>query len=120
LLFGLESHISYVTFLFGSSIGTSESNGTDYMCTIPVSHGDIIGVIMQQSDLPMLQFYLNGELLNGSCINRFRGIVYPSLFLPYDNDDHTFSLRIIFKESDFREGPPSSRFIPVVVARGLV
>ena len=89
------------------------------MCAIPVSSGDTVGILMQQSDLPMLQFYLNGELLHGSLINRFRGAVYPSLFLPHD-DEHIFSLRIVFKESDFRKGPPSSRFIPVVVARGLV
>jgi hypothetical protein len=93
--------------------------GTDFMCTIPVSLGDVVGVLMQQSDLPMLQFYLNGELLHGCSINRFRGVVYPSLFLPHE-DDHIFSLRIVFKESDFRKGPPSSRFIPVMVARGLV
>jgi hypothetical protein len=112
--------MSYFAILSSTLIAASESNGTNFMCTIPVSHGDIVGVVMQQSDLPMLQFYLNGELLNGSSINRFRGAVYPSLFLPYDNEDHTFSLRIVFKESDFRKGPPSSRFMPVVVARGLV
>lgn len=113
----LLTHLPSVFYL---SLDTPESNGTDFMCAIPVSHGDIVGVVMQQSDLPMLQFYLNGELLSGSSINRFRGVVYPSMFLPYDNDDQAFSLRIVFKESDFRKGPPSSRFMPVVVARGLV
>jgi hypothetical protein len=90
------------------------------MATVPVSHGDIVGVIMQQSDLPMLQFVLNGELLYESSINRFRGGVYPSMFLPHDDEQNNFSLRIVFKESDFRKAPPSSRFIPVMVARGLV
>jgi hypothetical protein len=96
------------------------------MCTIPVSDGDVVGVIMQQSDLPMLQFMLNGEQLYTAYINRFRGNVYPSMFLPNEYDDDTnndepkFLLRIVFKESEFKNAPPSSRFIPVLVARGLV
>jgi hypothetical protein len=103
------------------------------MCTIPVSDGDVVGVIMQQSDLPMLQFILNGEQLYTTYINRFRGTVYPSMFLPSPNDDgyddtknnnsfdeQKFALRIVFKESEFKKAPPSSRFIPVMVARGLV
>lgn len=92
------------------------------MCPIPVSHGDVVGVIMQQSDLPMLQFMLNGEQIYTTYINRFRGIVYPSILLPNEIDDteHNFSLRIVFKESDFKYKPPSSKFIPVIVARGLV
>ena len=77
---------------------------------------------MQQSDLPMLQFMLNGEQLYSTYVNRFRGVVYPAMFLP-TNDDNTednFTLRIVFQESEFQKTPPSSRFIPVMVARGLV
>lgn len=100
--------------------GTPESNGTSYMATIAVSHGDVVGVIMQQSDLPMLQFMLNGEQLYSTYVNRFRGVVYPSLYLPNENGEDNFALRIVFKESEFQKSPPSSRFIPVMVARGLV
>ncbi len=78
---------------------------------------------MQQSDLPMLQFMLNGEQLYSTYVNRFRGVVYPSLFLPNENTENTddnLALRIVFKESEFQKAPPSSRFIPVMVARGLV
>ena len=99
---------------------TPESNGTSYMSTIPVSHGDVVGIIMQQSDLPMLQFMLNGEQLYSTYVNRFRGVVYPSLFLPNENAEDNMALRIVFKESEFQKAPPSSRFIPVMVARGLV
>ena len=90
------------------------------MSTIPVSHGDVVGVILQQSDLPMLQFMLNGVQLYSTYVNRFRGVVYPSMFLPNDNTDDNFALRIVFQESDFQQAPPSSRFTPVMVARGLV
>jgi hypothetical protein len=91
------------------------------MATIPVAHGDVVGIIMQQSDLPMLQFMLNGEQLYTTYVNRFRGVVYPAMFLPNDdNTDDNFALRIVFQESEFKQSPPSSRFIPVMVARGLV
>jgi hypothetical protein len=101
-------------------LATPENTGTSYMSTIPVSHGDVIGILMQQSDLPMLQFMLNGEQLYSTYVNRFRGVVYPSLFLPNENTDDNITLRIVFKESEFQKAPPSSRFIPVMVARGLV
>jgi hypothetical protein len=94
------------------------------MCSIPVSHGDVVSVLMQQSDLPMLQFMLNGESLHSTYINRFRGVVYPSIYIPNDSnsDDQSNNivLRVVFKESDLKQSPPSSRFKPVMVARGLV
>ena len=52
------------------------------MRPIDVENGDVIGVAVQQSDFPMVQFSLNGESLHLSAINRFRGTVYPAIYLP--------------------------------------
>jgi hypothetical protein len=87
------------------------------MRKIKVSNGDKIGIAVQQSDLPMVQFLLNGEPLNEQAINRFRGTVYPSIFLP-ENDG--LSVRLVFNEKDFLELTPHARFGPLIMARGLV
>lgn len=94
-------------------------DGTAIMAELQVSKGDIIGVAMQQSDLPMLQFNLNGELQPSKSINRFRGTVYPSVFFPPENEEK-LELRFTFLQSEFQHNPPSSRFVPVMLARGLV
>jgi hypothetical protein len=94
-----------------------DSNGTDLMRKVKVSNGDTIGIAVQQADLPMIQFLLNGEPLNEQTVNRFRGTVYPSVFLP-ENDG--LSVRLAFNENDFRELTPHARFGPLITARGLM
>eukprot|EP00531_Pseudo-nitzschia_arenysensis_P019600 CAMPEP_0116129834 /NCGR_PEP_ID=MMETSP0329-20121206/8133_1 /TAXON_ID=697910 /ORGANISM="Pseudo-nitzschia arenysensis, Strain B593" /LENGTH=139 /DNA_ID=CAMNT_0003624123 /DNA_START=95 /DNA_END=514 /DNA_ORIENTATION=+ len=49
----------------------SEFNGTDLMrCVEGIQNNDVIGIAMQQSDLPMLQFFHNGEPLYDLAVNR--------------------------------------------------
>lgn len=95
-----------------------ETNGTALMTKIKVSNGDVVGVAVQQSDLPMVQFTLNDDPLFGDSINRFKGQVYPAIYLPEGNEG--LSLTFVFSEKDFKKSPPGSRFLPVMVARGLV
>jgi hypothetical protein len=93
--------------------------GTDYMGKIKVSNGDVVGISVQQSDLPMLQFLLNGEPLHDLAINRFRGTVYPSLFL-FREGSEGIVVRLVFRESDFQQLPPNARFGPLILARGII
>lgn len=95
-----------------------ETNGTALMGRITVSNGDVIGVVGQQADLPMIQFFLNGEAKHDQSITRFRGTVYPSIYLPAENEG--LVLKFVFHESQFKQKPPSSWISPVIVARGLV
>ena len=88
------------------------------MSKIKVSNGDVVGVAVQQSDLPMVQFLVNDEPLFGDSINRFKGQVFPAVSLPEGNEG--VSLKFVFNEKEFKKSPPSSRFYPVMVARGLV
>ena len=111
----------------------------------PVSdlrHGDVVGVAVQQSDLPMIQILLNGEPLAECTINRFRGTVYPSIYVPpgaprgreavgnrerlEDGDDDGggggFALSVVaeFDEENFKEMSPHARFGPLLAARGII
>lgn len=114
-----------------------EDDGTALMRSIPdLKNGDVVGVAVQQSDLPMIQFLVNGEPMHHLAINRFRGTVYPSIWLPpalvVDDDDEEdveigatvgkgqYTVSVVFEESKFKELAPHARFGPIIVARGII
>jgi len=103
----LESHTDGDT--------TPEEDGTALMRSIPVEDGDIIGVAVQQSDLPMVQFLVNGEPRHDLAINRFRGAVYPSIYVR-----EGISATAIFVEDNWQEMSPHARFGPLIAARGII
>ncbi len=90
------------------------------MRKIIVSNEDTVGVAVQQSDLPMVQFLLNGKPLHELAINRFRGTVYPSIYLPPESIDRGLKATIVLNEKDFQQLSPHARFGPVMLARGLI
>ncbi|KAL3786390.1 hypothetical protein HJC23_002947 [Cyclotella cryptica] len=103
-------------------------DGTALMRPIPnLRHNDVIGVAVQQSDLPMIQFLLNGEPLPECTINRFRGTVYPAVYIPAGAggegdrvEDEGISLIAEFDEDNFKEMSPHARFGPLLCARGII
>ncbi|KAL3817566.1 hypothetical protein ACHAXA_010585 [Cyclostephanos tholiformis] len=75
----------YVNLENGDDGGDREfvDDGTALMRPISdLRHGDVIGVAVQQSDLPMIQILHNGEPLSRCTISRFRGTVYPAVYIP--------------------------------------
>jgi hypothetical protein len=109
---------------------SSRDDGTALMRPISnLRHNDVIGVAVQQSDLPMIQFLLNGEPLPECTINRFRGTVYPAVYIPpgaaegggrIEDEDEGISLTAEFDEDHFREMSPHARFGPLLAARGIL
>ncbi len=103
-------------------------DGTALMRPISnLRHNDVVGVAVQQSDLPMIQFLLNGEPLPECTINRFRGTVYPAIYIPPGAggegdriEDEGISLVAEFHEDSFKEMSPHARFGPLIVARGII
>jgi hypothetical protein len=96
-----------------------ESNvddGTRLMRAISnIQDGDTIGVACQQSDLPMVQFLLNGEPLHEIAISRFRGMVFPSVYVR-----EGYSVKFVWDENEFKEMSPHVRFGPLIPERGLI
>ena len=90
------------------------------MRRIDVENGDVIGVAVQQSDLPMVQFSLNGELLHISTINRFRGTVYPAIYFSESVASMDVHASLVVDEKEFKHRSPSQRFGPLIVARSIV
>jgi len=107
---------------------SSRDDGTFLMRSVSkLRHGDVIGIAVQQSDLPMIQMLLNGEPLMECTINRFRGTVYPSLYIPPGAggegdrlEDEGITLTAVFDEDNFKEMSPHARFSPLLVARGII
>ncbi|KAL7540207.1 hypothetical protein ACHAXR_012870 [Thalassiosira sp. AJA248-18] len=107
---------------------SSRDDGTFLMRSIPdIRHGDVIGVAVQQSDLPMIQMLLNGEPLMECTINRFRGMVFPAVYIPPGAggegdrlEDEGISLTVEFDEDNFKEMSPHARFGPLLAARGII
>lgn len=108
----------------------SETNGTQWMRAIEVQKDDVIGVGVQQSDLPMVQFLLNGEPLHDCAINRFRATVYPALYVPSSSSSiakqkqkkqqQNVKVKLVMLESEFKQMSPNPKFGPVIVARSIV
>lgn len=95
---------------------TELDDGTALMKPIVgLEDGDVIGVAVQQSDLPMVQFLLNGEPQHEIAINRFRGTVYPSVSVV-----EGFKVKAVFDEDSFKELSPHVRFGPLIAARGII
>jgi hypothetical protein len=88
------------------------------MRQIKVKKGDILGIAVQQDDLPMVQFLLNGEPLHDKAVNKFRGTVFPAVFLPENNAG--LHVRLVFREVEFEQIAPNARFGPIIVARSIV
>eukprot|EP00557_Chaetoceros_sp_GSL56_P008270 CAMPEP_0176501096 /NCGR_PEP_ID=MMETSP0200_2-20121128/13965_1 /TAXON_ID=947934 /ORGANISM="Chaetoceros sp., Strain GSL56" /LENGTH=159 /DNA_ID=CAMNT_0017899933 /DNA_START=172 /DNA_END=648 /DNA_ORIENTATION=- len=80
----------------------SVDDGTKLMRAIPnVKSGDTIGVAVQQSDLPMVQFLHNGEPIHELAISRFRGMVFPSIYMR-----DGYSATFVWNEDEFKEMSP--------------
>ena len=87
------------------------------MKKVEIHDDDTIGVAVQQSDLPMVQFLVNGEPMHELAINRFRGAMYPSIFLPAGEN---IKATLVFDENDFRQYSPHAKFGPVILATNLI
>ncbi|KAL7547408.1 hypothetical protein ACHAWF_010715 [Thalassiosira exigua] len=107
---------------------SSKDDGTALMRPVRgLRHGDVVGVAVQHSDLPMIQVLLNGEPLCECTINRFRGTVFPAVYVPPGAggegdrlEDEGISLTVEFDEDNFREMSPHARFGPLLAARGII
>mmetsp|Transcript_3380 Transcript_3380/g.5371 ORF Transcript_3380/g.5371 Transcript_3380/m.5371 type:complete len:222 (-) Transcript_3380:39-704(-) len=98
---------------------SSEEAGTNWMRKVEVQNGDVVGVAIQQSDLPMVQFFHNGEPLHELAVNRFRGTVYPSICLPKSTEE-ILKVKPVMVEEKFQHMSPAAKFGPIIVARSIV
>lgn len=101
-MFGVSNkrNAKFYEILAGSTL-PSHKHGTKFMRDIPnLNDGDVIGVIVKQSEIPMIQLTLNGVLREELAINKFKGTVYPSIFLP-ECTVGSMSAKFLYREDHF-------------------
>mmetsp|Transcript_10913 Transcript_10913/g.32304 ORF Transcript_10913/g.32304 Transcript_10913/m.32304 type:complete len:94 (+) Transcript_10913:369-650(+) len=85
------------------------------MRTVHANSRDVIGVAIDLSaEKPFIQLFLNGELQEEFLLGRFRGSVYPSIWLP--KADGTATATLVVEEANFRHKSPRAAFLPLKVA----
>jgi hypothetical protein len=79
--------------------------------------GDIVGICWDQTDLPMLSFCINGNLIATGSVTRIR----PANDLaPAVSVEEGTTCEIVFDGNHFVKPPPSSKFTMIVCATSLI
>jgi hypothetical protein len=118
IMFGVSNkrNPKFYEILAESTVPASK-HGTKFMCSVPnLKDGDVVGVLVQQSEIPMIQLYLNGKVHDGGQISKFRGTVFPSVYLPPGSTTTTF----LYATDQFVRGPPRPGFEPLMAERSLM
>ncbi len=104
--------------ILAESTVPAEKHGTKFMCAIPnLRDGDVVGVMLQQSELPMVQLYLNGEIQSEGQVSKCRGTIFPSVFLPPGSE---MSAKFLYREDQFIHGPSRPGFGPLLAERSIL
>ena len=81
-----------------------------------VADGDIIGLALDMSGIPMLQGYVNGVKKDDMVVKRnIRGSVYAAASLPAGS-----KVKFVFNENEWKFPPPSIKFEACVAATSLI
>ncbi len=89
-----------------------------FLNDVSVKEGDVIGVYWDQTDLPMLSFSLNGQLLVDSSVMRIRPAhdLYPAFSVAGGGS----SCEVIFDGEQFAHPPISSKFKMIICSTNLI
>lgn len=101
-----------------SSNGTNSAYPTWALVDGEYKEGDVIGVYWDQTDMPMLSFSKNGEMLPSSCgANRVRPAhdIYPAVSV---KDGATCC--VMFDGDHFAHPPAGSKFKAIICASSLI
>jgi hypothetical protein len=101
-MFGVSNkrNAKFYEILAGSTL-PAQKHGTKFMVAFPnLSDGDVVGVVVKQSEIPMIQLCLNGVVQNELVVLRFKGAVYPSIFLP-ECTSGSMSAKFLYREDQF-------------------
>lgn len=84
---------------------------------VELKEGDIVGICWDQTDLPMLSFCLNGNLLATSSVTRIRPA---NDICPAVSVEEGSTCQVVFDGNNFAKQPPSSKFTMIVCATSLI
>jgi hypothetical protein len=82
-----------------------------------LKEGDVVGICWDQTDLPMLSFYINGNLNVTGSVTRIRPA---NEICPAVSVEEGSSCEIVFDGNHFLKPCPSSKFTMIVCATSLI
>ena len=86
-------------------------------CTVEFKKGDVIGAAYDQSSgRPRMDFYHNGERLEGCAVTGIKGLVYPAVSV---EEGTALKVNFAVNDSGFKHDVPPG-FSGIMKARGLV
>lgn len=89
--------------------------------SLVLKENDVIGVYWDLTDLPMLQFTLNGELLASASINRIRPSNDMYVAVSLDGSKATRGkFKVVFNDKDFRYPAIASKFRMIICSTKLI
>ena len=98
-----------------------EIRDSEVATPVAAKAGDVIGIIFSQSSFPMLQFTLNGRLLESKSVERVRGLVFPALHLKGAcGEEAGPCVSFALHEDDWAFKPPSSRYFMLLETRDMI
>lgn len=83
----------------------------------PLKKGDVIGIFWDQTDLPMLSFSINGELVSQASVNRIRPSteIFPAISLSGNAE-----AELIFDERAFKCPAISTKFKMIICSTSII
>ena len=98
-------------------VGASQDNESWFLKDVVLKEGDVVGIYWDQTDLPMLSFTLNGELLMNSSIMRIRPAneIYPAVSVTNGS-----SCEMIFDGDAFAHPPFATKFKMIICSTNLI
>jgi hypothetical protein len=90
--------------------------------SLTLKENDVIGVYWDLTDLPMLQFTLNGNLLFNTSVNRIRpsNDMFIAVSLDGQLTNNTGSCKVLFAQKEFHHPPIASKFKMVICSTKLI
>ena len=88
-----------------------------YLKYTELKEGDVVGIYWDQTDFPMLNFSVNGKMLQNYAINRIRpsSDIYPAVSVQSGS-----SCAFGFDGEHFKYPPSSNKFKMIVCATSLI
>ncbi|EJK65724.1 hypothetical protein THAOC_13392 [Thalassiosira oceanica] len=113
IMFGVSNKRNQKFYeILGESSIPAEKHGTKFLAGVEgLKEGDVVGVAVQQSQVPMIRIFVNGEESSAS-VSKFRGSCFPAVYLP------DAGVTFLYREDQLRSRPAG--WDPLIAERSLV
>lgn len=118
LRIGLKKYQKKTTADFNKFLDSEADSSSPnwFLSETPLKEGDVVGIYWDQTDLPMVAFSVNGEMVH-YCVTRIRpsNDIFPAVSVKEGS-----TCEVIFSGKDFQFPPKSKKFQMIICASSLI